>query len=47
MESFFALSQKSVLDQNRWSTREQPRMAIVIWIERTCHRKRRHRKIGH
>ncbi|PYE11117.1 hypothetical protein DFR67_116132, partial [Williamsia limnetica] len=29
-----------------WSTREQLRMAIVIWIERTYHRKRRQRRLG-
>lgn len=46
MESFFALLQKNVLDQQRWSTREQLRMAIVIWIERTYHRKRRQRRLG-
>lgn len=46
MESFFALLQKNVLDQHRWSTREQLRMAIVVWIERTYHRKRRQRRLG-
>lgn len=35
METFFALLQKNVLDRQRWSTREQLRLAIVIWIERT------------
>lgn len=46
MESFFALLQKNVLDQHGWSTREQLRMAIVVWIERTYHRKRRQRRLG-
>lgn len=46
MESFFALLQKNVLDRQRWSTREQLRLAIVIWIERTYHRKRRQRRLG-
>jgi len=35
MESFFALLQKNVLDRKRWSSREELRLAIVIWIERT------------
>ena len=40
MESFFALLQKNVLDRQRWSTREQLRLAIITWIERTYHRRR-------
>ncbi len=35
MESFFALLQKNVLDQLRWATRQQRRLAIVTWIEGT------------
>jgi len=35
MESFFALLQKNVLDRQRWSGREELRLAIVSWIERT------------
>lgn len=46
MESFFALLQKSVLDRRRWSTREELRLAIVIWIEQTYHRRRRQRRLG-
>jgi len=46
MESFFALLQKNVLDRKRWSTREELRLAIVIWIERTYHRRRRQRGLG-
>ncbi|MDI9926237.1 IS3 family transposase [Rhodococcus sp. IEGM 1341] len=46
MESFFALLQKNVLDRQRWSTRAQLRLAIVTWIERTYHRKRRQRRLG-
>jgi putative transposase len=46
MESFFALLQKNVLDRKRWATREELRMAIVIWIERTYHRRRRQRSLG-
>lgn len=46
MKSFFALVQKNVLDRQRWSTREQLRLAIVTWIEKTAHRKRRQRRLG-
>jgi len=46
MESFFALLQKNVLDRQRWQTREQLRLAIVLWIERTYHRRRRQRRLG-
>ncbi len=46
MESFFALLQKNVLDRRRWSTREELRLAIVIWIEATYHRRRRQRGLG-
>jgi putative transposase len=46
MESFFALLQKNVLDRQRWSTRQELRLAIVSWIERTYHRKRRQRRLG-
>lgn len=35
MESFFSLLQKNVLDRRRWGTREELRIAIVTWIERT------------
>ena len=42
MESFFALLQKNVLDRHaRWATRNELRIEIVTWIERTCHRRRR------
>jgi putative transposase len=46
MESFFALLQKNVLDRQRWPTREQLRLAIIIWIEKTYHRRRRQRRLG-
>ncbi|MFV8266256.1 IS3 family transposase [Mycolicibacterium peregrinum] len=46
MESFFALLQKNVLDRRRWSTREELRIAIVTWIERTYHRRRRQTGLG-
>ena len=46
MESFFALLQKNVLDRQRWATREQLRLAIIFWIERTYHRRRRQDRLG-
>ncbi|MFC7945291.1 IS3 family transposase [Microbacterium oxydans] len=46
MESFFALLQKNVLDRRTWTTREQLRIAMVTWIERTYHRRRRQRRLG-
>jgi len=46
MESFFALLQKNVLDRRRWQTRDQLRLAIITWIERTYHRRRRQRRLG-
>lgn len=46
MESFFALLQKNVLDRQRWNTRDELRLAIITWIERTYHRRRRQRRLG-
>lgn len=46
MESFFSLLQKNVLDRRRWDTREELRIAIVTWIERTYHRRRRQTALG-
>lgn len=46
MESFFALLQKNVLDRRTWTTREALRIAIVTWIERTHHRRRRQDRLG-
>ena len=46
MESFFALLQKNVLNRRSWATREELRIAIVTWIERTYHRKRRQAALG-
>lgn len=46
MESFFALLQKNALDRPTWHTREQLRVAVVTWIERTCDRRRRQRSLG-
>lgn len=46
MESFFALLQKNVLNTKQWVTREELRLAIITWIERTYHRHRRQRGLG-
>ena len=46
MESFFSLLQKNVLNRRTWTTREQLRIAIVTWIERTYHRRRRQARLG-
>ena len=46
MESFFSLLQNNVLNRRRWNTREQLRIAIVSWIERTYHRRRRQTRLG-
>jgi putative transposase len=46
MESFFALLQKNVLNRKRWATREELRIAMVTWIERTYNRRRRQRRLG-
>lgn len=46
VESFFALLKKDVLDRPRWATMEDLRFAIVAWIERTYHRRRRQRALG-
>jgi putative transposase len=46
MESFFALLQRNVLDRRRWTSRDELRIAIVTWIERTYHRRRRQTALG-
>jgi putative transposase len=46
MESFFALLQRNVLDRHRWASRDELRIAIVTWIERTYHRRRRQATLG-
>jgi putative transposase len=46
MESFFSLLHKNVLDRQPWATREDLRIAIVTWIERTYHRRRRQDALG-
>jgi transposase InsO family protein len=46
MESFFALLQKNVLDRKRWESREELRLEIITWIERTYPRRHRQRGLG-
>ena len=46
MESFFSLLQHNVLDRQTWDTRDDLRIAIVTWIERTYHRRRRQQRLG-
>ena len=46
MESFFSLLQKNVLNRRRWTTRDELRLAIVTWIEKTYHRRRRQDRLG-
>ncbi|GAA2086156.1 hypothetical protein GCM10009821_29640 [Aeromicrobium halocynthiae] len=46
MESFFALLQKNVLNTRRWATREELQIAIITWLERTYHRRRRQAALG-
>lgn len=46
MESFFSLLQNNVLDRRRWQTKEELRLAIVVWIEKTYHRRRRQDALG-
>jgi len=46
IESFFSLLQKNVLNRRRWQTRDELRLAIVVWIEKTYHRRRRQDALG-
>ena len=46
MESFFSLLQNNVLDRRSWASRDELRTAIVHWIERTYHRRRRQDRLG-
>jgi transposase InsO family protein len=46
MESFFSLLQNNVLNRRSWTTREELRIAIVTWIEKTYHRRRRQAALG-
>ncbi|MFF3215421.1 IS3 family transposase [Streptomyces sp. NPDC002886] len=46
MESFFSLLKKNVLDRRTWATRQELRIAIVTWIDRTYQRRRRQASLG-
>ena len=46
MESFIGLLQNNVLNRRSWANRDQLRIAIVTWIERTYHRRRRQRSLA-
>ena len=46
MESFFSLLQKTSWTVAAGTTREELRIAIVTWIERTYHRRRRQAALG-
>jgi transposase InsO family protein len=46
MESFFALLQNNVLNRHRWATHHELRLAIITWIERTYHHRRRQASLG-
>jgi transposase InsO family protein len=46
MESLFSPLQKNILDRHRWASREELRIAIVTWIERKYHRRRRQGALG-
>ena len=45
-QSFFSLLQKNVLDRQPWAIRNELRIAIITWIERTYHRRRRQARLG-
>ena len=45
-QSIFGQLQNNVLDRQRWATRQQLRIAIITWIERTYHRRRRQHRLG-
>lgn len=46
MESFWSLMQTNVLNQRSWATRQELRLAIVVWIERKYHRQRPQDSLG-
>ena len=46
MESFFALLHKNVLNRHVWATRDDLRIEMITWIERTYHRRRRQARLG-
>jgi putative transposase len=46
MESLFSLLQKNVLNRRTWTTRDELRIEIMTWIERTYHRRHRQPRLG-
>jgi putative transposase len=46
MEPFNSLLQKNVFNQQRWSTRDELRLAVARWIESSYNRRRRQRELG-
>jgi putative transposase len=46
MGSSFALLQNNVLHRRPWATRQELRIAIVTWTERTYHHRRRQAALG-
>lgn len=46
MESFYSLLQNNVLDTQPWHAREELRLRIATWIERTYHRRRKQKELG-
>lgn len=46
MESFWSLLQTNVVDQQRWTTLQNLRLAIVVWIERRYHPQRAQVALG-
>src|SRR5690606_11323845 len=46
MESFWSFLQANVLNRQRWTTRQELRLAIVVWIERKYHRQRAQDTLG-
>jgi transposase InsO family protein len=46
MERFWSLVQTNVLNQRRWATQQELRLAIVVWIERKYHRQRPQDSLG-
>ena len=46
MEYSYALLQNTVVDAQRCKSRQELRLAIITWIERTYHRRRQQRRPG-
>lgn len=46
MESFFSLLQRNVLNTNTWASRKELTIAVITWIERRYHQRRRQKRLG-